>query len=323
MMAINVPYTCSKNTEICVFFRVFIESKRNKQIIGYFFSQAYSFLEIILFSLRTYIDSDGYYVEVNPIYLKRGKMKKVFTGLFVIVFVLGMVMLNVPQTAKAATNSALAPGEWEVPLPVIGTAVSVTSVGAPSYLQLITEGIKTTAPALICHQFRGAGFDWIGEVRQLVDGTWVKVKTTTALAPAPAEGIWKACAQTYNAGTYALFAYYHVPTEDDVLEDVVVVEKPGLWNRGNVVSLDFVTYPRPSWLDSYSNGIEVTSYGEICHPFPAGNAKMVAEIRQLKAGLWVRLATTFRVIPEVDGVYSACAMAPEAGIYTLFGYVEK
>ena len=248
-------------------------------------------------------------------------MKKVFTGLFVLVFVLGMVMLNVPQVVKADTSSTLAPGDWRVPAPVIGTEVMVTSVGAPSYLQLITNGIKTTAPALICHDFKGAGFNWVGEIRRLVDNTWVKVKTTTDIIPAPSEGIYQACAQTNYAGTYALFAYYHVPTEDDVAEDMVMVEKPGLWSRGNVVPLDFVTYPRPSWLDSYSTGIEVTSYGEICHPFPAGNADMVSEIRQLKDGLWVRLPTTFRVIPEVDGVYSACAIAPEAGIYTLFGYV--
>ncbi|PKN99524.1 MAG: hypothetical protein CVU42_07365 [Chloroflexi bacterium HGW-Chloroflexi-4] len=250
-------------------------------------------------------------------------MKKVFTVLFVTVFVLGMVMVNVPRNVEAAPGSSLAPGEWIVPAPVIGTAVDVTAVGAPSYLQLITNGIKTTAPALICHQFKGAGYNWIGEIRQLVDKTWVKVKTSTALAPAPSEGIYHACAQTYYAGTYALFAYYHVPTEEDIAVDVAMVEKPGLWSRGNEVSLDFVTYPRPSWLDSYSNGIQVTTYGEICHPFPAGEAKMVSEIRQLKDGLWVRLPTTFRVIPEVDGVYSACAIAPEAGIYTLFGYVSK
>lgn len=293
------------------------------ELSGIFYSQLAKNIGIFLFSLRTYIVRDGYYVEINPSYLKRGKMKKVFTGLFVIVFVLGMVMLNVPQAAKAAPNSALAPGDWIVPLPVIGTEVSVTSVGAPPYLQLITDGIKTTAPALICHEFRGAGFDWVGEIRQLVDKTWVKVKTSTALAPAPSEGIYHACAQTYYAGTYALFAYYHVPTEEDIAVDVAMVEKPGLWSRGNEVSLDFVTYPRPSWLDSYSNGIQVTTYGEICHPFPAGEAKMVSEIRQLKDGLWARLPTTLRVIPEVDGVNSACAIAPGAGTYTLFGYVTK
>ncbi|MBA4385802.1 MAG: hypothetical protein C0410_13780 [Anaerolinea sp.] len=250
-------------------------------------------------------------------------MKKVFTGLFVLVFVMGMIFANAPQIAQAASGSSLAPGDWQVPAPVIGTVVEVTAVGAPSYLQLLTVGIKITAPALICHEFRGAGYNWVGEIRQLVDKTWVKVKTTTALVPATGEGVYTACAQANTVGTYALFAYYHVAVEAVAPGNEEIVELSGKWNRGNVVSLDFTTNPKPEWLDNYSNGISVLSSGELCHPFPAGPTGMTAEIRELKDGVWVRIPTTFKYLPAAEGVYTACVMAPEAGTYTLFGYVQK
>lgn len=250
-------------------------------------------------------------------------MKKVFTGIFVLVFVMGMIFANVPQIVKADTSSTLAPGEWQVPAPVIGTVVSVTAVGAPSYLQLITNGIKISAPAKICHQFTGAGFDWVGEIRQLVDKTWVKVKTTTALVPATGEGVYTACAQANKVGTYALFAYYHVAVDVVAPGNEEIVEQSGKWSRGNEVSLNFTANPRPSWLDNYSNGIKVMSSGELCHPFPAGPKGMTAEIRELKDGAWVKVANTYKYIPTIEGVYSACVMAKEGGTYTLMGYVQK
>lgn len=249
-------------------------------------------------------------------------MKKVFTGLFVLLFVMGMIFANAPQIANAASGSALAPGDWQVPAPVIGTVVEVTAVGAPSYLQLLTVGIKITAPAKICHEFRGAGYSWVGEIRQLVDKTWVKVKTTTELVPATGEGVYTACAQANKVGTYALFAYYHVAVEEVAPGNAEIVELSGMWNRGNVVSLDMTTNPGPSWMDNYSNGIEVMSAGELCHPFPSATG-MVAEIRELKAGVWVKQVTTFKYIPTIEGTYSACTMAKEAGTYTLFGYIQK
>ncbi len=250
-------------------------------------------------------------------------MKKVLTGLFVLVFVLGMALVNVPQIVKADTSSSLAPGEWQVPAPVIGTAVEVTSVGAPSYLQLITNGIKITAPALICHQFRGAGYNWIGEIRQLVDKTWVKVKTTTSLVPATGEGLYVACGQANSAGTYALFAYYHVAVAEVLPGNEDVAEMSGRWNRGTEISVNMEANPGPEWLDNYSNPIKVTTVGDICHPFPAGVEGMVAEIRELKEGVWLKMPTTFKYVPTIEGVYTACANANEAGTYSLFGYVQK
>lgn len=252
--------------------------------------------------------------------MKRGKMKKVFTGLFVVVFALGMVFLSVPQNVEASPGSALAPGEWQVPLPVIGTVVNVTAAGAPSYLQLLTTGIKISAPATICHEFRGAGFDWIGEIRQLVDKTWVKLPTTTALMPATGEGVYTACAQANFAGTYALFAYYH-PTKAVVEpgnEDIAEIS--GNWSRGTVISLDMELTPAPAWLNVYSNPVKTKDSGTICHPFTAGVSGVIAgQIRELKDGNWAKLTTTFMWVPDEEGVYMACAFAPEAGTYMLMG----
>lgn len=252
-------------------------------------------------------------------FMKRGKMKKVFTGLFVLVFVLGMILVNVPQSVQAAPGSSLAPGDWVVPAPVIGTVVAVTATGAPSYLQLLTVGIKITAPAKICHMFTGAGFDWVGEIRQLVDATWVKVATTTALVPATGEGIYTACAQANQVGTYALFAYYHPTKEVIVPGNAPVAEISGKWNRGTEISLDMATNPGPTWLNVYSNGVKTKDAGEICHPFGAGVIGIAGQIRELKDGVWVKIPTTFKWVPDVEGVYMACAKAPEAGTYALFG----
>lgn len=251
-------------------------------------------------------------------------MKKIFNWLLVLFLVLGMELVNVQSFAKAEVSSPFAPGDWQYPATITGKVVSVTKDGAPSYLELFTDGIKISAPALICHQFDAAGHNWVAEIRQLVDQTWVKVKTTTKLDSSSGESYFMACAQAKKAGTYALFAYYHVAIAEVVVpgnEDPA--ELSDKWTRGTAIPLDMANNPGPEWLDLYSNGIKVKTSGEICHPFPAGVTNMVAEIRELKDGVWTRLRTTFKYIPPIDGTYMACAKAPEAGTYALFGYVSR
>lgn len=252
-------------------------------------------------------------------------MKRILNLFLILVLVLGMELVNVQLIVKAEVSSPFAPGVWQFPATVTGKVVAVTKDGAPSYLELFTDGIKISAPALICHQFDAAGHNWVAEIRQLVDNTWVKIKTTTKLDSSTGESVFMACAQAKKAGTYALFAYYHVaevaaavePGNDDPTE---LSDK---WTRGKAIPLDMANNPGPEWLDLYSNGIKVTSSGEICHPFPSGVKNMVAEIRELKDGVWTRLHTTFKTIPPVDGTYMACAKAPEAGTYALFGYISR
>src|SRR5512133_2388259 len=122
-------------------------------------------------------------------------MKKLSTSLFVLVFVLGMALVNVQLIVKAEMSSSFAPGDWKFPATVTGKVVPVTKDGAPSYLELFTDGIKISAPALICHQFDAAGSNWVAQIRQLVDKTWVKVTTTTKLDSTSGESYYMACAQ--------------------------------------------------------------------------------------------------------------------------------
>lgn len=94
----------------------------------------------------------------------------------------------------------------------------------------------------------------------------------------------------------------------------------GQWNTGSTVTIDFNANPVPSWLQLFSDGVKITDAATICYPFKQGLEDWVADIYQLKDGKWVRLATTTKWMPDVEGTYSACADAPEAGTYVLLGY---
>lgn len=94
----------------------------------------------------------------------------------------------------------------------------------------------------------------------------------------------------------------------------------GAWKTGSEVQVDLVANPAPTWLQLLSNGVKITKAGEICHPLRGGQFGWVGEIRQLKDGKWVKLATTNGWVPDKEGEYLACAQAPGAGVYALFGY---
>ncbi len=103
----------------------------------------------------------------------------------------------------------------------------------------------------------------------------------------------------------------------------------GDWTEGNPVEVDLVTNPAPAWLQLVAGGTKTIEAGEICHPFRGGQFYWVGEIRQLKDGKWIKLATTVDWSPNKEGKLMACANAPAAGIYALFawfdapeGYVE-
>ncbi len=103
----------------------------------------------------------------------------------------------------------------------------------------------------------------------------------------------------------------------------------GDWSEGDPVDVDLVTNPAPEWLQLLAGGTKISEAGEICHPFRGGQFYWVGEIRQLKDGKWVKLATTVDWSPNKEGKLMACATAPAAGTYALFawfdapeGYVE-
>ena len=72
--------------------------------------------------------------------------------------------------------------------------------------------MKVSKAGKICHPFRGGQFKWVGDIRRLVDGKWIKVTTTQGWLDGP-ESTYQICAQAPDKGIYSLFAYYTGPIE--------------------------------------------------------------------------------------------------------------
>jgi hypothetical protein len=160
-------------------------------------------------------------------------MKKTVRIVFVLLFVLGLLQVIAPLKAEAKPGSGsdvlgIADGAWTV-TPGMVTEINITKAAstAPTWIQLLTDGIITAGPGKICHPFRGGQFGWIGEIMQLKDGLWVKLPTTSGWVPST-EGEYMACAQAPAAGTYALFGYYIAPQK--VASSVSVDCSTLVWN---------------------------------------------------------------------------------------------
>ncbi|MDP3448942.1 MAG: hypothetical protein Q8R87_00055 [Anaerolineaceae bacterium] len=132
-------------------------------------------------------------------------MKKGINIIFATCIILLIGFVNAPKTVEAK-DTKVAEGVWNT-----GTEVDVDAT-VPESLNLLTKGVKVTKPGLICHPFRGGQYHWVGEIHQLKNGNWVKLKTTNDWYP-DKEGQFMACAQAPSAGTYALFGYYNGPLE--------------------------------------------------------------------------------------------------------------
>ena len=185
----------------------------------------------------------------------------------------------------------------------------------PSWLQVFSEGVKIDKAATICYPFDRGRFLWVGNIYQLKENRWIKQPTTMKWLPNK-EGYYSACTDAKTAGTYVLFGYYDGPT----LTPTPTPDLSGNWNIGTEIDVDIIKNPAPSWLQLLSKGVYVAHKTEICHPFNFGLHGWVGEIRQLKDGKWIKIATTSEWLPSTEGIYSACASAPEAGTYALFGY---
>ena len=127
-----------------------------------------------------------------------------------VLFVFALLLMSAPLPAQAIEseiNPLIAGGSW-----MGGTDVNVTTLAAkaPTWLQLLTNGVKVTEAGKICHPFRGGQFGWIGEIRQYKNGEWFKLKTTNDWVPNQ-EGEFMSCAEAPSAGTYALFGYWKRP----------------------------------------------------------------------------------------------------------------
>jgi hypothetical protein len=95
---------------------------------------------------------------------------------------------------------------------------------------------------------------------------------------------------------------------------------PSSWTGGSQVSIDLVTYPAPDWLELKSEGVKVTTPGQICHEFRGISYHWVPEIRYLKNGKWVKVESIGGWVPNTEGTYVVCANASVAGTYALFAY---
>ncbi|MHB8089494.1 MAG: hypothetical protein ACYDH2_14735 [Anaerolineaceae bacterium] len=140
-------------------------------------------------------------------------MKKTISVVAGLVLLFALVFVSIPNNVQAGysvTKQSIAAGEWNT-----GTMVKVdlTAAPAPEWLQLMTtDAVVLEEPTKICHEFGGGKFHWVGEIRQLKDGRWIKLETTNGWVP-DEEGTYLSCAQAPSEGTYALFAYYYCPPD--------------------------------------------------------------------------------------------------------------
>lgn len=139
-------------------------------------------------------------------------MKKSLRVLSVIlVFCFLFFTHSLSPASGISSVSILAPGSWST-----GTELTIDLEKYPApydYFQQMGQGVKITEPGEICHPFIGGQFNWVGNIRRLVDNKWVKVATTQGWLNG-VESPYVVCAQAPYAGTYALFAYYNGPKEN-------------------------------------------------------------------------------------------------------------
>jgi hypothetical protein len=99
------------------------------------------------------------------------------------------------------------------------------------------------------------------------------------------------------------------------------------WTSADVVGEevameDLLTTPAP-WLKLITNGIEVKAPATICHSFRGAQFGWSGSIYKLEGETWVKQVTTTEWVPTTEGRLMACAKAPSAGVYALFGFWVK
>ena len=138
-------------------------------------------------------------------------MNKLLRLILVFLLVVGFFFSSIPHSASSyfapSSSPTLAQGDWSTGS---NTEVNFVENPMPNWLQLLTSPVEITESGQVCHAFRGGQFGWVGEIRQLVDGNWVKVASTAGWVPNE-EGIFTICFDANTAGTYALFGYFNPP----------------------------------------------------------------------------------------------------------------
>jgi hypothetical protein len=105
--------------------------------------------------------------------------------------------------------------------------------------------------------------------------------------------------------------------------------KPEVWEwygedvTGEEIPMYKITTTPREWYQLRSTGLKVDGATRICHGFDDGRYGWTGEIFRLVEDAWVKLPTTVGWVPTEEGHYMACAFAPAAGTYALFGYFDK
>jgi hypothetical protein len=95
------------------------------------------------------------------------------------------------------------------------------------------------------------------------------------------------------------------------------------WNTGSPVEIDLTAAPGPVDWQLLGQGVVVDAPASLCYPFREGEFGWTGAIYQLVDGKWNKLPTTNGWIPDKEGEFMACAVAPAAGTYALFQYYTK
>jgi len=261
---------------------------------------------------------------------------KILNLTFILMLALGFVFTTSSSNAVAAPVQSVAVAldglDWMVTPSTAFQREIPMSMVTPSLLpglQLMGDGVVITAPAKICHPFRGGQFGWQGQIRMLSGSNWVPLATTVMWTPT-IEGNLIACANAPSAGTYALFAYWKLGNTVGVPSTVpgTPISFDQAWVTTPITSeireipMNLVT---PVFLPSVqlqlmSTGLMLSAPAKICYPFRGGQFGWRGQIRLLYGNKWVPLATTVVWTPTIEGKLMACANAPSAGTYALFAY---
>jgi len=159
---------------------------------------------------------------------------------FVLIIVLTLPTILTPASSVAALDiipppsSDVAPGEWQWTGDGSGSEIQMdkVTIPAPTWMRLLTNGLKLAGPARICHEFTGAQHGWSGDIYVLIGNSWIKLATSVEWVPT-IEGHLMACALAPAEGTYALFGYWNKPEGYSLPECVDIFITPFYFDDGN------------------------------------------------------------------------------------------
>lgn len=191
---------------------------------------------------------------------------------FLMCFFIFSLLLSTAAVAGPTSGSGVANGFW-----TSGSEIAIDLNVAPapySWLQLLGKGVVIDVPGTICHPFEGGRYGWTADIRQLVDGAWIKTPTSQGWSSGE-ESVYQACAVAPAAGTYALFAYYTRPDDGTKKKETCAYDtsewtfdfdwdvESGLTFKVNLQS-DFPAGVAASYeilsSDGYTNPISETTY---------------------------------------------------------------